>query len=134
MDPNIGGSNGSIVVSYEEELNGRYPGNIDVLNSSIRVTPEKTFPIFDIKVKLNDFLDQEPISTKTGKSGVVQRYDDKNEHLVVDTNDTFEPGDVIIGQFSESQATILREDSPESQYEIGASTLINKGFQKTLDF
>ena len=96
MDPNIGGANGSIVVSYEEALNGRYPGNIDALNSSIRVTPEKTFPIFDIKVKLNDFLDQEPISTKTGKSGVVQRYDDKNEHLVVDTNDTFEPGDVII--------------------------------------
>ena len=134
MDPNIGGANGSIVVSYEEALNGRYPGNIDVLNSSIRVTPEKTFPIFDIKVKLNDFLDQEPISTKTGKSGIVQRYDDKNEHLVVDTNDIFEAGDVIIGQFSESQTTILREDSPESQYEIGASTLIKKGFQRNTGF
>ena len=134
MDPNIGGSNGSIVVNYESVLNGNYPGNIDSLNSSIRITAEKTFPIFDIQIDFNAFLDKEKITTNTGKSGIVQRFDRKNEQLILETDDTFVAGDVIIGSVSGSQATILREDSPESQFSVDSSALVDKGFQRNTGF
>ena len=93
MDPNIGGSNGSIVVNYESVLlNG--PGNIDSLNSSIRIIT-KNFPNIWYSIDFNAFLDEKNYY----KHRKIRNHKDligKN-NTILETDDTFVAGDVIIG-------------------------------------
>jgi hypothetical protein len=137
IDPKYGGSNPTITYNLASNLkNGEYPGQFDALNSAGRVIPAKDFPVFTIKLKQNDFLLNEKIKNNTnGSSGFVDKWNPQSNLVkVVSPFGSFIIDDVIEGETSGTKAIINKSTSFETEYKLGPSSKVRKGWKRETGF
>ena len=133
-DPNIGGIGATVSYSLEEFLtNSEFPGNFDIQNSSGRIIPEKYFPIFDIKLKPNQFLVGEPV-TFNGNFGYVQNWNPDSGQLKIVTTSELNPNDIILGETSQSIAVVKTSQRFESDFIIFSNCITKTGWQNETGF
>ena len=127
-DPNLGGMKGSITYDMSDVLaSGEYPGFFDSTNSYGRIIPQKDFPIFDIGLKVNDYMLDEEVVSASGV-GHVESWNNKIETLKVATFSDFEVGDIVTGQSSRTKGLIKKKVDFASYITLGAYASVNKGF------
>jgi len=128
IDPNIGGANGTVTYSLGEYLSsGENPGVFNLSLSAGRITPQKFFPIFDVKLKKNELRIGEIVSTETA-SGTVEKWYFDNDILVVSTTQDFKSGDILVGSSSKTKCSIELVFSNDADYNISATSLVKRGW------
>ena len=128
-NPALGGNTGSITYNISDYLlPNEFPGIFDSLTSFGRVIPEKYFPIFDIKLKKNDFLIGETVFSESG-DGVVESWNNKIEYLKVSTDKEFKIGDILTGESSNTRGLIKRKIDFDSYAKLAPDSSVNKGWQ-----
>jgi len=102
----LGGSVGVVTYSLDGYLpEGKVPGTFDSFNSSGRIIAQKDFPQFDIKLKKNDFLNGETV-TSENNTGIVESWNSDIDLLKVSTTRDFNVGDIVVGKTSNTQGAI----------------------------
>jgi len=136
IDPNIGGANGSVTFSLASFLgNNQSPGLYDASNSIAKIIPEKYFPIFEVKLKTNNFYVGETVySTTNTSTGIVEYWDKNNQYLKISSRYTFNKDEIIIGESSSSQASIKEITSFGGTYNVNSSSIIESGWGKNTGF
>jgi len=130
----LGGSVGVVTYSLSEYLqDDQIPGNYDSINSSGRIVAEKDFPVFDIKLKKNDFILGETV-TSNNNSGQVESWNNQIELLKVSTENEFSVGDILVGQTSKTQGAIKSKIDFNSEIKLGASSIVKKGWNRSTGF
>jgi hypothetical protein len=79
VDKNLGGIGATVAYSLEgliDSNKGEFVGKFDSFNSGGRIIPEKYFPLFDVTLKDNEFL-QDEIVYSPNTSGTVESWDRK---------------------------------------------------------
>ena len=124
----LGGNTGSIVYDMSDVLEGgEYPGYFDVNTSFGRIIPQKQFPIFDIKLKINDFKEGEVVTTGY-KVGNVESWNNKIETLKVATDSDFAVGSILTGETSNTKGRIKSKIDFDSYIKLGPYSQVNKGW------
>ena len=109
VDPNIGGL-GIVTLVYMiiiSDLDPEVtPGQFDSANSVGRIIPEKYFPIFDVKLGINDYLKGETVTTDSLL--VLLKIGIKNLGILkIASGDDFKVDDIIRGTTSEQEELLL---------------------------
>jgi hypothetical protein len=134
INPNIGGSNGSITYSMADKLSaGEYPGIFNTSVLSGTVVPEKFFPQFTIDLTKNSFLKDE-IVTSNNFTGIVQFWNEDNELLTLSSTDDLYPGALISGSDSLSLGTVSKIYNFKSKYNTNSSSIVKKGWNTEKGF
>ena len=72
VEQNLGGAGATVAYSMSDYLsNPDVPGTFDAFNSAGRIIPEKDFPVFDIALQTNSFLEGETVHTDSVPTGTV---------------------------------------------------------------
>jgi len=130
----LGGSVGVVTYSLDGFLReGTIPGNYDSLRSSGRIIAEKDFPIFDIKLKKNNFILGETVSFEE-KTGQVESWNNEIELLKVSTTRDFKVGEVLVGQTSRTRGAIKSKIDFNAEIEIGSNSIVKKGWNRETGF
>jgi hypothetical protein len=134
IDENIGGF-GSVTFLLDGFISsGENPGVFNSeLSSSASIIPEKYLPVFDIKLRKNEFLIGETVQTESA-DGVVERWDSINEILSVSTVDTFKSNEVILGKSSFSTARISKVNTFNATYVVEGSAVVNERWKTESGF
>ena len=133
-DPNIGGTLGTVRYSLSNILaDGEIPGTFKSNLSSAKIISEKDFPIFDIKLKIDEFEKGEDVVSGSSR-GTVQSWNSLYGYLRVSSIQDFEIGKNFIGQSSGTQGTITEVITDDSLYDIGSSSIVKEGFQNNTGF
>jgi len=133
-DPNIGGSLGTVRYSLSNIIgDGEIPGTFQSTISSPKIIAEKEFPIFDIKLKVDEFEKGEDVISGS-KRGKIQSWNNFYGYLRVSSTQDFEVGDFFIGESSGTRGTITEVIVDNSLYDIGSSSIVKEGFQKNTGF
>ena len=133
-DPNIGGTLGTVRYSLSNIIaDGEIPGTFKSNLSSPKIIAEKDFPIFDIKLKIDEFEKGEDVVSGSSR-GTVQSWNSLYGYLRVSSIQDFEIGKTFIGQSSGTQGTITEVITDNSLYDIGSSAIVKEGFQKNTGF
>ena len=131
VDENIGGL-GIVTYTlydYYSDLNPEVtPGQYDSVNSIGRIIPEKYFPIFDVKLGINDFLKGETV-TSNSITGNVESWNTKLGLLKISSGEDFKVGDVITGKTSGTRGIASSITSYESDLELGPYSRVEKGWE-----
>ena len=131
VDSNIGGL-GIVTFSlydYYKDLNPEVtPGQFDATNSIGRIIPQKYFPIFDVKLGINDFLEGETV-TSNSTIGVVESWNRRLGTLKIASGDDFKVKDVITGKTSGTQGIASSITSYESDLKLGVYSEVEKGWE-----
>ena len=136
VDKNLGGVGATFSYSLEGLLDsnkGEFVGDFDPFNSGGRVIPEKHFPIFDINLKDNNFIDGERVSSNTA-AGIVESWDNKTGSLRVSSSRDFAKGELIVGASSKTQGIASSVTTYESILDTDASSRVIKGSQTDSGF
>jgi hypothetical protein len=134
INPNIGGSNGSITYNLADKLSyTEYPGVYNSAVSSGSVVPEKFFPQFTTELSKNLFLKDEVVDAE-GLEGIVQFWNSDNELLTISTEEQFTPGLLLVGSDSRSQGKISTIYDFKSRYNIKSSSIVKKGWNTEKGF
>ena len=108
---------------YYSDLNPEVtPGQFDSNNSVGRIIPEKHFPMFDIKLGVNDFLAGEEV-TSNKKEGTVESWNSRLGILKISSGDDFEVDDIIAGQTSNTRGIASSITSYDSDIKLGPYSL-----------
>jgi len=120
INPNYGGLGASIVYNLTGLLSsGEEPGEFDSAKSSGRAIPEKHFPIFNVKLKINDFFIGEEVSILGDNNiGKLIRWNPITEYVSIESGEDFEVGRIILGRSSNSQALIKESINYDSDYTL----------------
>jgi hypothetical protein len=130
----LGGSVGVVTYSLDGLLKeGTIPGNYDPLRSSGRIISEKDFPVFDIKLKKNDFILGETVSSNNN-TGKVESWNNEIELLKVSTTKDFNVGDVLVGQTSRTQGAIKSKIDFNAEIKTGPASIVKKGWNRETGF
>jgi hypothetical protein len=130
----LGGSIGIVTYSLSGYLNeGTIPGNFDSLNSSGRIIAEKDFPVFDVKLKKNNFILGETIISESN-TGQVESWNSEIELLKVSTTRDFKVGEILIGKTSKTQAAIKSKIDFNAEVEIGPTSIVKNGWNRETGF
>ena len=130
----LGGSVGVVTYSLDGYLpNGEYPGNFDSINSSGKIIAEKDFPIFDVKLKKNNFIIGESVKSDSG-IGEVESWNNKIELLKISTTTDFRVGDIVVGETSRTQGAIKSKIDFDAEVKIGPSSIVKKGWSRETGF
>ena len=130
----LGGSVGVVTYSLDGVLKeGSIPGNYDPLRSSGRIIAEKDFPIFNVKLRKNDFILGETVSSNNN-TGKVESWNNEIELLKVSTTKDFNVGDVLIGQTSRSQGAIKSKIDFNAEIKTGPTSIVRKGWNRETGF
>ena len=122
ITPNYGASNPSITYTLSNFLkNGENPGVFNAQRSSGKVVPEKYLPIFDPTLKKNNYLKGEKLTIGEEKSAIVVEWDPKAEFIKVSSLDTFDVGDLVIGETSQTRSYIKNINSSSYIYDVSGS-------------
>mgnify|MGYP007000261051 len=78
---------------------GQIPGTFQSNLSSAKITSEKDFPIFDVKLKVDEFEKGEDVVSGS-KRGSLQSWNNFYGYLRVSSIQDFEVGDFFIGESS----------------------------------
>ena len=131
VDENIGGL-GIVTFSlydYYSDLDPSVtPGQFDMTNSVGRIIPEKYFPIFDVKLGINDFLEGETV-TSGSATGTVEKWNGRLGQLKIASGDKFVIGNVITGKSSETQGIASSITTYDSFYKLGPYSQVEKGWE-----
>ena len=135
VTPNFGGSGGTVEFSMADQIQ---PGQgvvvYDKINSATRLLPQRDFPVFDVKIKKNEFINEEIIKSN-GKTAVVEDWDSESSILKISSTDEFFAEDVIIGQTSKSIGTIGENLFPFKEYgKYGSTISQNNGWKEIAGF
>ena len=131
----LGGNVGVVTYSLNGFLkSGDLPGNFDALRSSGRIIAEKDFPVFDIKLRKNDFIIGETVALGNNKLGKVESWNKEIELLKVSTTEDFSVGDVLVGKTSRTQGAIKSKIDFNAEIETGATSIVKKGWQREAGF
>jgi len=134
VSPQYGGSGASITYNMSDYLDAsEYPGTFDLENSVGSVVAEKYFPVFNPVLKKGKFVVGEKVRSNS-YSGIVLEWNEYNEQLKVSTTDSFEIGQIIIGESSESKGYIEGVEDLNAVYFIGSSSIVDKGWNKETGF
>ena len=133
LDENYGGI-GTVGYRLDNSLlDGKVPGEYDSTNSTGRIIPEKYFPMFNVKLKSNDYLEGETV--KSGdKIGVVENWNPEVGILNVSTADDFDKDDVLIGQTSNTQGKAFTVLSFPTTLELGPVSKVENGWETSSGF
>ncbi len=129
VDKNLGGVGATFSYSLDglfDQSIGEFIGVFDKFNSAGRVISERHFPIFDINLKDNEFLDGEKVKSPTS-SGIVESWDRKIGTLRVSTSKNFTKGEVIEGLSSKTQGIADEVEVYDSILNTDASSRVVKG-------
>jgi len=133
-DANIGGTLGTVRYSLSNILaDGEIPGTFKSNLSSPKIIAEKDFPIFDIKLKVDEFEKGEDVVSGS-KRGSIQSWNNFYGYLRVSSVQDFEVGDSFVGESSGTQGTITEVITSNSLYNVGSSSIVKEGFQKNTGF
>ena len=136
VDKNLGGIGATVAYSLEGLVDtdrGEFVGKFDSFNSGGRLIPEKHFPLFDVSLKDNEFLQDEIVSSPN-TSGIVESWDRKTGTLRVSTNKDFAVGEIITGQASNTQGIASSVTTYNSILDTDASSRVIKGSQTDSGF
>ena len=129
LDKNIGGVGATITYSMSSLIDeGVDIGTFDVANSSGRIIPEKYFPVFDINLTTQEYLEGETV-TSASASGIVEQWDLNNEILKISSADDFKVGEVIRGDSSNTQGTATSIRSFNSIMNLDATSKVLHGWE-----
>ena len=129
---NDGGELPSITYDLSDYLlPGEIPGNYDAFDSFGTVTPEPYFPTFDITIAKDTFREGEVITAQDGNTGIVQKYDIRNEYLKIRSKIPFGVDDLIVGQSSQNKGVISSVEGLSANYSISSNSITKKGFLKS---
>ena len=135
VDENLGGLGATVAYNMGNLLTGsEFPGTFDAANSTGRIIPEKDFPIFNIQLKTNNFIEGEVVSSNTVLSGIVDDWDPKNLYLKVLSKDTFKKDEVITGVTSKTQAIASNVTQFSSSANLASSARTENGWQSNVGF
>ena len=130
----LGGNIGIVTFSLSGIIDDNlYAGNYDSINSSGRIINQNSFPQFNIKLRKNNFLLGEKVYSNSGE-GIVNSWNNRIELLKVSTSKDFKVGDVVVGQSSGTQGTIKSKTDFNSEIRTGASSIVEKGWNRTTGF
>jgi len=134
IDPNIGGSGGTITYNLSDYLNeNEDPGVFSQIYSSGKVVLEKYTPIFEVTLRGNTFFKNETVTSESA-SGIVDEWDELNEILKVFSDRSFKQGEKVVGSSSLSQAVISFINENNATYNTGSSSIVKKGWKKESGF
>ena len=136
VDKNLGGIGATVAYSLEGLVDtdrGEFVGKFDSFNSGGRLIPEKHFPLFDVSLKDNEFLQDEIVSSPN-TSGVVESWDRKTGTLRVSTSKDFAVGEIITGKASNTQGIASSVTTYNSILDTDASSRVIKGSQTDSGF
>tara|TARA_B100000700_G_scaffold126444_2_gene141578 strand:- start:8009 stop:22378 length:14370 start_codon:yes stop_codon:yes gene_type:complete len=129
LDKNIGGVGATITYSMASLIDeGVDIGTFDAANSSGRIIPEKYFPVFDIQLTTQEYLEGETVTSESA-SGTVEQWDFNNEILKISSADDFKVGEVIRGESSTTQGTATSIRSFDSTITLDASSKVLHGWE-----
>ena len=124
----LGGNTGSITYNLSDYLfAGEFPGIPDLSVSTGRVVNSNDFPIFDIKLKKNDFFVGESAVSQSG-IGIVESWNNKIEYLKVSTDSDLLVGETLTGQSSNTRGVIKKKIDFNSFIKLSAISKVNKGW------
>ena len=127
----LGGAIGVVTYSLANYLSeGIFPGNFDANNSAGRIVNEKDFPQFDVKLKKNNFIIGETVSSDNAK-GTVESWNNQIELLKVSTKDDFLVDDVVVGATSKTRGIVRRKTEFDAQVKIAAGSVVKKGWSRS---
>ena len=130
----LGGGVGVVTYSLEGYLaEGTSPGNFDSFNSAGIVVPEKYFPQFDIKLKKNNFLVGEDI-TSGNKVGTVESWNNRIELLKLSTSTEFDVDDIIVGRTSKTHGKVKSKIDFNAEVKMDAGSVVHNGWKKDTGF
>ena len=135
IDPDYFGFEPKIVVNMEDLLNeNEVLGEFDPINSAVSITAERNFPIFDVQLRMNEFIEGEKI--KSGNfTGTIDGWDNNSSIARVSSTDIFEIDDNLISFSTNSIGRIVALLSNyESQAVYNSSIEYNKGFGNNIGF
>lgn len=130
IDPNIGGY-GSITYNLGNFLNlNDNPGKYDDINSSGRIIPEKYFPQFKVRLKSNNFFENEEIKypNQLTSFGFVESWESKNKYLKVTSRNILKEGEIIEGVSSRAQGLISSAIKFEGFINVGPYSKVESGW------
>ena len=136
VDKNLGGIGATVAYSLDgliDKNKGEFVGKFDSFNSGGRLIPEKYFPIFDVSLKDNEFL-QDEIVTSDNTTGIVESWDRKTGTLRVSTNKDFTVGEIIKGQASNTQGIASSITTYNAVLDTDATSKVVKGSQTDSGF
>ena len=130
LDENYGGI-GTVGYRLDNSLlDGRVPGEFDSTLSIGRVIPEKYFPLFNITLRSNDYLEGETVKTPDGQSvGLVESWDPRVGILNISTADDFPVGEKVIGHTSNTQGRAVNILSFPTTLETGPFSKVENGWE-----
>ena len=128
VNPALGGNTGSVTYNISEYLTtNEFPGIFDELNSAGRIVNKNDFPVFDIKLRKNDFFEGEQVFSQSG-SGIVESWNNKIEYLKVSTDSDLLIGEVLTGQSSNTRGVVKKKIDFDSFVKLAPISLLNKGW------
>ena len=134
IDSNIAGIAVTVAYNMGEYLSGNEtPGVFDPVRSFARIIPQKDFPIFDVKLRKNDFYEGEEVYSGSSQ-GIVENWDKVNEYLKISTIDDYEIGSLVVGKTSDSRGIISKIISCDSIYNVEPSSVVVKGWKTETGF
>ena len=126
----VGGSIGIVTFSLSGLVpEGQYPGNFDTNNSAGIMVAEKDFPIFDVKLKKNDFIKGERVKNGT-KSGTVSSWNNQIDVVKITTASEFYKGERIVGETSRTQGIIKSKHDFKAEVKTNSSSIVKKGWSR----
>jgi hypothetical protein len=133
INENLGGF-GSVTYRLDSFLNNsETPGIFDPINSSGRIIPEKYFPIFNIRLKKNNYLIGEEVTSESAK-GRVEDWDSKSNFVKIVSKNIFKTGQTIKGSTSRTQGVISNVNSFDAFFELSASSKFENGWKSDAGF
>ena len=133
-DPNIGGTLGTVRYSLVNTVpDGEVPGAFKSSTSVGRITPESTFPIFDVTTKPASFNLGE-IVVSGDETGIIQSQSLNSGYVTVLGARRFLKNSIITGKVSRTKATITNNTTFTSSYNIGSSSIVKEGWKDNVGF
>ena len=130
---NLGGNLGIVTYRFDKLSDTDTMGTLDTNNSSITLTPERYFPIFNFDLVSNNF--QKGNTIVSGNSeGIVSQWDEVNQMLTIESADTFVVGDVIEETATGSKATITKHYDFDTEYNVDYYSLVDNGWRSSTGF
>jgi len=134
VTPNIGGIGATVTYNLSEYLEvGQIPGNFDTSRSAGLIVPQKYFPIFEVRLKKNEFLTGETVYSNDVLGKVISWKPETN-YLKVSSSGDYNTNSLIRGETSNSQGIISEVLTFDSIYKIDAFSTVINGWERETGF
>ena len=138
VDQNYGGI-GTVTYNLSNYFTGLAPGisagTFDFVNSSGRIVPQKFMPTFNIKLKPNDFSENEIVTGSISSTrGNVENWNPNTGILRVTNTDGFVSNDIIKGLTSGTQGLASSIKTFDAYIKLNATSRVERGWETDSGF